>query len=239
MPWMIYLILRSGHRLRLEGRTPPMQRLQDVCMPSRLRADAPGAPATRRVGPGIAGHVRIHHRHIPRAGVGAGRRGRIEGLCAVDLGAGLGSLPEVAISARRAAPPGRESQGNDRDHARGLHGPRQNGSFTGHVRDSGRARTILPNPTDPEIVYFLTSGGGLWRTDNWSSSNTLWRPLTDDLPTTGGGSVAFGANPNTLYLGLGDPYDQILVGGAMVKSKNGGVCWSPIAKSTARKSKRC
>ena len=47
--------------------------------------------------------------------------------------------------------------------------------------------------------------------------------LTDDLPTTGGGSVAFGRNPNTLYLGLGDPFDQILVGGAMTKSTNGGV----------------
>ncbi len=104
----------------------------------------------------------------------------------------------------------------------------QNGSFTGHVRDSGRARTILPNPEYADIVYFLTSGGGLWRTDNWTSNNTVWRPLTDDLPTTGGGSVAFGANPNTLYLGLGDPYDQILVGGAMVKSKNGGVSWGPF-----------
>ena len=48
----------------------------------------------------------------------------------------------------------------------------QNGSFTGHVRDSGRARAILPHPTEPEIVYFLTSGGGLWRTNNWSSPNT-------------------------------------------------------------------
>ena len=68
----------------------------------------------------------------------------------------------------------------------------QNGSFTGHVRDSGRARTILPHPTNPDIVYFLTSGGGLWRTNNWTSADTTWKPLTDDLPTTGGGSVAFG-----------------------------------------------
>ena len=45
----------------------------------------------------------------------------------------------------------------------------QNGSFTGHVRDSGRARTILPHPTNADIVYFLTSGGGLWRTNNWTS----------------------------------------------------------------------
>ena len=104
----------------------------------------------------------------------------------------------------------------------------QNGSFTGHVRDSGRARTVLPHPTNPNVVYFLTSGGGLWRTNNWTSANTEWTPLTDDLPTTGGGSVAFGRNPNTLYLGLGDPYDQILVGGSMVKSRNGGVTWDPL-----------
>ncbi|MEO8382027.1 MAG: hypothetical protein ABI779_20360 [Acidobacteriota bacterium] len=104
----------------------------------------------------------------------------------------------------------------------------QNGSFTGHVRDSGRARTILPHPTNPDIVYFLTSGGGLWRTNNWTAANTDWNVLTDDLPTTGGGSVAFGKNTNTLYLGLGDPFDQILVGGSMVKSKNGGVSWEPL-----------
>ena len=104
----------------------------------------------------------------------------------------------------------------------------QNGSFTGHVRDSGRARAILPHPTNSDVVYFLTSGGGLWRTNNWTAPNTEWTPLTDDLPTTGGGSVAFGKNPNTLYLGTGDPYDQILVGGSMSRSKNGGNSWDPI-----------
>ncbi len=106
----------------------------------------------------------------------------------------------------------------------------QNGSFTGHVRDSGRARTVLPHPTDANVVYFLTSGGGLWRTDNWNAASTTWRVLTDDLPTTGGGAVAFGRNPNTLYLGLGDPFDQILVGGSMTKSKNGGNTWEPIVE---------
>src|SRR5687768_1002901 len=104
----------------------------------------------------------------------------------------------------------------------------QNGSFTGHEIDSGRARTILPHPTDPDIVYFLTSGGGLWRTNNWTSSNTTWKVLTDNLPTTGGGSVAFGRDPNHLYLGLGDFVDVINVGGAMTKSTNGGNTWGPV-----------
>jgi len=102
----------------------------------------------------------------------------------------------------------------------------QNGSFTGHVRDSGRVRTILPHPYFSEIVYVLTSGGGLWVTTNWSSPKVKWTSLTDDLPTTGGGAAAFGKNPSTIYLGLGDPYDQILVGGAMVKSSLGGLFWS-------------
>jgi len=106
----------------------------------------------------------------------------------------------------------------------------QNGAFTGHVRDSGRARTILPHPTNPDIVYFLSSGGGLWRTNNWTAPETDWTVLTDDLPTTGGGSVAFGRNPNTLYLGLGDFFDVVLVGGAMTKSTNGGVSWGPIVE---------
>ena len=104
----------------------------------------------------------------------------------------------------------------------------ENSSFTGHVRDSGRARTILPHPTDPNTLYFLTSGGGLWKTTNFESATTTWAPLTDDLPTTGGGAIAFGRTPDVLYLGLGDPYDQILVGGAMVKSTDGGASWSPM-----------
>jgi hypothetical protein len=104
----------------------------------------------------------------------------------------------------------------------------QNGAFTGHVRDSGRARTILPHPTNPDILYFLTSGGGLWKTTNFTSSQTNWTQLTDNLPTTGGGAVAFGRNPDTLYLGLGDPYDQVLVGGSVVKSTDGGASWGPM-----------
>jgi hypothetical protein len=45
MPLMIYLILRSGHRPRLEGRTTSMQRLQDLCMPQRERRDPGGQRA--------------------------------------------------------------------------------------------------------------------------------------------------------------------------------------------------
>ncbi len=97
---------------------------------------------------------------------------------------------------------------------------------TGYVRDSGRARKFLPHPTDPNTLYFLTSGGGLWVTHNFTSQNTTWAPLTDNLSTTAGGSMAFGRTPNVIYLGLGDPFDLVNIGGAMVTSIDGGQTWS-------------
>lgn len=103
-----------------------------------------------------------------------------------------------------------------------------NGFFTGFVRDSGRARKFLPHPTDPNTLYMLTSGGGLWVTNNFTSSNTTWVPLTDNLPTLGGGSMAFGRTPNVIYLGLGDPFDLINIGGAMVTSTDGGQTWGSL-----------
>jgi len=92
--------------------------------------------------------------------------------------------------------------------------------------DSGRLRTILPHPTDPDILYVLSAGGGLWKTTNFTSPNHKWRPLTDSIGTTAGGSVSLGSDPNTLYLGTGDPFGFAAPGGFMVTSRNGGNTWS-------------
>src|SRR5260370_6618169 len=97
------------------------------------------------------------------------------------------------------------------------------------VSDSGRVRTILPHPTDPDTLYLLTSGGGLWKTTTFTHTNRRWDPKTDSLISTTGGSVAFGRNPETLYLGIGDPFDvRGLIAGVMVKSTDGGNTWSPF-----------
>eukprot|EP01041_Mallomonas_annulata_P006613 gene6613-13390_t len=92
--------------------------------------------------------------------------------------------------------------------------------------DSGRVRSILPHPTLHNVLYVLTSGGGLWKTTNFNATNPTWIPLTDFLTTTSGGSAALGSNPDTIYMGLGDPFDNVGIGGLFTKSIDGGKSWS-------------
>jgi photosystem II stability/assembly factor-like uncharacterized protein len=96
--------------------------------------------------------------------------------------------------------------------------------------DSGRVRTILSDPADADHVFVLTSGGGLWVTRNFSAAQPHWDVLTDALLSTSGGSVAFGRDARTLYLGVGDPFDIYpTVAGVIVKSTDGGRTWGPFA----------
>lgn len=103
-------------------------------------------------------------------------------------------------------------------------------AVTWTATDTGRVRTILPHPTDPDTMYVLTSGGGLWATNNFTQQRPVWRATTDALISTSGGAVSFGRTPNTLYLGVGDPFEALgLITGVMVKSTDGGNTWSPFA----------
>src|SRR6266568_7843413 len=107
--------------------------------------------------------------------------------------------------------------------------------FTLDKVNSGRLRRILPHPTDPNTVYVLSAGGGLWKTTNFMDAQPTWFPKTDFIGSTTGGGVAFGQSPTTLYLGTGDPFD-VGVGGFVVTSTDGGDTWSaPVALGSATK----
>ena len=73
--------------------------------------------------------------------------------------------------------------------------------------DTGRIRTFLVHPTNPDVLYVLTSSGGLWKTTNFSAPRPGWRVMTDTILSTSGGSAALGRTPETIYLGTGDPFD--------------------------------
>lgn len=95
----------------------------------------------------------------------------------------------------------------------------QNGTTSFAKTDSGRVRTIIRAGSR---LYVATAGGGVWRTDD---GGTTWTPITEALGSLSIGSLAIDpANPSTLYLGLGDPFDGTGIG--FVKSLDGGNTWS-------------
>jgi|tagenome__1003787_1003787.scaffolds.fasta_scaffold20939793_1 hypothetical protein len=107
-----------------------------------------------------------------------------------------------------------------------------------NVVNSGRMRSILPNPNNPDVVYLLTSSGGLWKTTNFTKAFPSWTAVTDNQFTTSGGAAAFGRNVTpgheTIYVGLGDPFDGTgWAGGIMLKTTDGGASFSTTFLPTA------
>jgi photosystem II stability/assembly factor-like uncharacterized protein len=91
--------------------------------------------------------------------------------------------------------------------------------------DSGRTTGFLLDPRDPNVAYTSTAGGGVWKTFDFSAKNPTWYPITENIGILAVGGIALDPNaPDTLYAGLGDPYDA--PGGYVIKSTDGGITWS-------------
>lgn len=86
----------------------------------------------------------------------------------------------------------------------------------------GRINRIAVHPSNANIMYVTSAGGGLWGTKDRGAS---WAPLTDKLPmihTTG--IIIDRDNPNTLFLSTGDLYMRSL---GIYTSTDAGLTWSP------------
>ncbi|MGN6518999.1 MAG: PKD domain-containing protein [Dokdonella sp.] len=99
----------------------------------------------------------------------------------------------------------------------------QNGG-TLNVTDAGRVNAIVTDPANASVIYVAFSGGGVWKS---TDGGLTWAAKTETL-----GSLSVGAlemapdDADTLYLGLGDPFDGTGMG--LVKSTDGGDHWSTI-----------
>src|SRR4051812_29829668 len=80
---------------------------------------------------------------------------------------------------------------------------------------SGRITAIAIHPTNPDIVFVGTAGGGLYRTLNGQAANPTWTPLMDTIQLQSNGVSALGtlsigaiaiapSNPNIVYVGTGE-----------------------------------
>src|SRR6516164_8510846 len=66
-------------------------------------------------------------------------------------------------------------------------GPLFNGDVEGMEADhnpvTGAVEVLAPDPTNPDILYAGTANGGIWKTNNATSTSPTWIPLTDHLPS--------------------------------------------------------
>lgn len=98
--------------------------------------------------------------------------------------------------------------------------------------ESGRARKILVDPRNANVVYFATAGGGVWKAydalNPVGSGGPHWLPITESIGSLSIGALAMSpANADSLLLGLGDPFSVATAG--LLSSDDGGQTWSNAA----------
>lgn len=102
------------------------------------------------------------------------------------------------------------------------------GQTPGSQPVSGRVAGLAADPTNANILYAATAGGGVWKTTN---GGTSWVPLTDGLPTLTMGAIAVAkSNGNVIYAGSGEANQSgdSYYGRGIYKSTDAGATWSVI-----------
>ncbi|OWK41577.1 Glycosyl hydrolase, BNR repeat precursor [Fimbriiglobus ruber] len=104
--------------------------------------------------------------------------------------------------------------------------PENDGEAPGSLPVSGRVTGTAVDPTNPNIIYISTAGGGAWKT---LDGGVTWVQLTDAIPgqnTTQNpfamfsGAIAVAPNdPNVVYLGTGEA-DQLDTPDALANGSN-------------------
>ncbi|HUN84758.1 MAG TPA: hypothetical protein VMU48_10280 [Terracidiphilus sp.] len=89
------------------------------------------------------------------------------------------------------------------------------GSFRG-----GRVTAVAGVPGDPNIYYFGTPGGGIWKT---TDAGRVWTPIFDQVHVASIGALAIApSDSKTLYAGTGEQTP----GDGMYKSTDEGQTWT-------------
>jgi photosystem II stability/assembly factor-like uncharacterized protein len=98
----------------------------------------------------------------------------------------------------------------------------------------GRALAVTGVRGQPELFYFGSVDGGVWRTND---AGRTWNPIFDSQPIGSIGAIAVApSNPDVIYVGSGesDMRSNIGYGDGMYKSTDGGKSWTHIGLSDSR-----
>lgn len=89
----------------------------------------------------------------------------------------------------------------------------------------GRVTAVVGIPGNPLVYYVGAAGGGVWKTTNGGYS---WTQLMPHADTASIGAIALApSNPNLVWVGTGEsnPRDDVLDGGGVYFSPDGGKTW--------------
>lgn len=97
-------------------------------------------------------------------------------------------------------------------------------SNTSGYAGTGRVNSVGFHPTNSDIIYVGSAGGGIWKTTNGGDT---WTPISDFIGSIGVSAIIVDPlSPETVYIGTGDgdASDNYSIG--VLKSTNGGSTWS-------------
>jgi photosystem II stability/assembly factor-like uncharacterized protein len=92
----------------------------------------------------------------------------------------------------------------------------------------GRVTSVAGVPGQPNVYYFGTPGGGIWKT---TSGGQVWKPVFDATGVQTIGSIAVAAsNPKVVYAGTGERQE----GRGVYRSNDAGATWAPAGLENAK-----
>jgi photosystem II stability/assembly factor-like uncharacterized protein len=98
----------------------------------------------------------------------------------------------------------------------------------------GRSLAVTGVPGQPELFYFGSVDGGVWRSND---AGRTWNPIFDTQPIGSIGAIAVApSNPEVIYVGSGesDMRSNIGYGDGMYKSTDAGKSWTHIGLTDSR-----
>lgn len=102
------------------------------------------------------------------------------------------------------------------------------------VAFQGRVNCIAFHPTNPDIIYIGTAGGGIWKSTNAGMLGS-WINISDNLPVTCFSGLTIAQDGNTIYALTGDGHSgnfYIHDGVGVLKSNDAGISWQRTGRAT-------
>jgi photosystem II stability/assembly factor-like uncharacterized protein len=97
----------------------------------------------------------------------------------------------------------------------------------------GRIRSIVVHPTQPNVMWAGSVGGGLWRTNN---AGGQWQPVDDFMANLAVTSLVMQpTDHNVMFAGTGEGFFNLdaLRGAGVFRSMNGGADWHQLPSTTS------